>query len=62
MSHVPERVELYVCASCQAAYAGSVVESEADHHYEAPERCAGCDGTDFVPIEQWPHYTGATNA
>ena len=61
MSHVPERVELFVCASCQSAYAGSPVKTETGHSYEAPDVCSGCDGEEFVAIEQWPHYESATN-
>jgi hypothetical protein len=61
MSHVPERVELYVCAGCQATYAGSVVKTDTGHHYEAPDRCAACGETSFVRMEEWPHHGSETN-
>jgi len=54
MSHQPERPREYVCEGCQIVHAGIAHGQPGDHHYEAPDECAACGGTDFVDINEYP--------
>ncbi|MFB6151823.1 MAG: hypothetical protein ABEJ40_08465, partial [Haloarculaceae archaeon] len=57
MSHIPEKIEQFVCANCQVTHAGTPVHvSSGDHTFEAPESCGACGETEFVPIEEWAHH------
>ena len=56
MSHTPERPELYVCTGCQSVHAGTVSGGPEDHRYDAPESCAACGSTEFIEMEDYPHF------
>ena len=56
MSHTPDLPERYVCESCHAVYAGTVLDSDGEtHEFAAPDQCAACGSTMFVPIEQYTY-------
>ncbi|EMA43997.1 hypothetical protein [Halococcus saccharolyticus] len=58
MSHVAEKPELYVCRDCQSVFVGDVSEGSTpeDHTYSAPGECSGCGNTEFIEIEEYPHF------
>ncbi|EMA46407.1 hypothetical protein C448_06488 [Halococcus morrhuae DSM 1307] len=56
MSHTPERPKLYVCTGCQSVHAGTVSGGPEDHRYDAPGECAACGSTEFVEMEDYPHF------
>ena len=56
MSHTPERPELYVCTDCQSVHAGTVSGGPEDHQYDAPDDCAACGNTEFIEMEDYPHF------
>lgn len=56
VSRTPDLPERYVCESCHAVYAGTVVDSDGEtHEFAAPDQCAACGSTMFVPIEQYTY-------
>ncbi|MUV58705.1 hypothetical protein [Halogeometricum sp. CBA1124] len=59
MSHTPDLPEEYVCTGCHAIYAGTVSNDGDTHHFEAPDECAACGSTAFVPLEQYVHEASA---
>ena len=58
MAHSPDLPERYVCIECQIIHAGTVTtQTEANHQYDAPDTCGGCGATEFVTLENWPHFS-----
>lgn len=56
MAHSPELPEKYVCVECQVVHAGTVSRSDDGHHYEAPDQCGCCGGTELISQERWPSH------
>lgn len=56
MSHTPEKPKRYVCTGCQSIHAGTVSGGPEDHRYDAPESCAACGSTEFIEMEDYPHF------
>lgn len=57
MAHSPQLPELYVCKQCHGVYAGTIADGTPEgHKYESPTDCAACGGTEFIQIEQYPHF------
>lgn len=58
MAHVPNTPELYICKGCQNVYAGTVQKDPdlVDFAYEPPDECAACGNTEFIEIEEYPHF------
>lgn len=57
MAHAPALPEQYVCENCQSVYAGTVSGGSPEHHtYDPPEECAACGNTEFIEIEEYPHF------